>query len=64
MRAEQNELLTRVGPGSACGAVLRRYWQPVALVDDFARIKHAERLRLEQAEDKDDFNRREYFARI
>lgn len=36
MRAEQNELLTRVGPGSACGAVLRRYWQPVALVDEFS----------------------------
>jgi phthalate 4,5-dioxygenase oxygenase subunit len=35
MKAEQNELLTRVGPGTACGAVLRSYWQPVALVDEF-----------------------------
>lgn len=35
MRAEQNELLTRIGPGTACGAVLRSYWQPVALVDEF-----------------------------
>jgi phthalate 4,5-dioxygenase oxygenase subunit len=35
MRAEQNELITRIGPGTACGAVLRRYWQPVALVDEF-----------------------------
>ncbi|MCY7317996.1 MAG: Rieske 2Fe-2S domain-containing protein [Ramlibacter sp.] len=35
MRAEQNELLTRVGPGTACGALLRSYWQPVALVDEF-----------------------------
>ena len=35
MKAEQNELVTRIGPGTACGAVLRRYWQPVALVDEF-----------------------------
>lgn len=35
MKAEQNELLTRVGPGTPCGAVLRSYWQPVALVDEF-----------------------------
>jgi phthalate 4,5-dioxygenase oxygenase subunit len=35
MNAEQNELLTRTGPGTACGAVLRSYWQPVALVDEF-----------------------------
>ena len=35
MKSEQNELLTRIGPGTACGAVLRRYWQPVALVDEF-----------------------------
>jgi phthalate 4,5-dioxygenase len=35
MKAEQNELVTRVGPGTPCGAVLRRYWQPVALVDEF-----------------------------
>lgn len=35
MKAEQNELLTRIGPGTACGAVMRSYWQPVALVDEF-----------------------------
>ena len=35
MRAEQNELITQVGPGTACGALMRRYWQPVALVDEF-----------------------------
>jgi phthalate 4,5-dioxygenase len=35
MKAEQNELLTRVGPGTPCGAVQRQYWQPVALVDEF-----------------------------
>ena len=35
MRAEQNELLTRIGPGTPCGAVLRQYWHPVALVEEF-----------------------------
>ena len=35
MKAEQNELITRIGPGTACGAVMRSYWQPVALVDEF-----------------------------
>jgi phthalate 4,5-dioxygenase len=35
MKAEQNALITRVGPGTPCGAVLRSYWQPVALVDEF-----------------------------
>ncbi|WP_396438897.1 Rieske 2Fe-2S domain-containing protein, partial [Limnohabitans sp.] len=35
MKAEQNELITRIGPSTACGAVMRHYWQPVALVDEF-----------------------------
>ncbi len=35
MNAQQNELLTRAGPGTACGAVLRSYWQPAALADEF-----------------------------
>src|SRR3984957_1140850 len=26
---EQNERLTRVGPGTPCGELLRRYWQPL-----------------------------------
>lgn len=29
MRREENELLTRVGPGTPCGEALRRYWWPV-----------------------------------
>jgi phthalate 4,5-dioxygenase len=28
---EQNEMLTRTGPGTPGGALLRRYWQPIAL---------------------------------
>lgn len=35
MRAEQNDLITRIGPGTACGDVLRHYWQPAALIDEF-----------------------------
>lgn len=32
--AEQNDRMTRVGPGTPAGTLLRRYWQPVALVDE------------------------------
>jgi phthalate 4,5-dioxygenase len=32
--AEQNDLMTRIGPGTAAGALLRHYWQPAALVDE------------------------------
>ncbi|MEO5672070.1 MAG: glutamine synthetase, partial [Ramlibacter sp.] len=35
-----------------------------AFVDYFVRIKRAEQLRWEQAEDKDEFQRREYFSRF
>jgi phthalate 4,5-dioxygenase len=35
MRAAQNELLTRIGPATACGALLRHYWQPIALTAEF-----------------------------
>ena len=35
MNAEQNELLTRITPGAPCGQLLRQYWQPAALVDEF-----------------------------
>lgn len=35
MHADQNERLTRVGPGTPGGQLLRRYWQPVALLDEF-----------------------------
>ena len=35
MNAEQNERLTRIGAGTPCGQLLRHYWQPAALVDEF-----------------------------
>src|SRR4051812_22198217 len=28
MLKEENEVLTRVGPGTPCGELLRRYWDP------------------------------------
>ena len=33
---EQNDLITRAGPGTAAGGMMRRYWQPAALVDELA----------------------------
>ena len=35
MNGEQNERLTRITPGTPCGQLLRHYWQPTALVDEF-----------------------------
>ena len=35
MQAEQNELVTRIGPGTSCGALMRSYWQPAALLAEF-----------------------------
>ena len=31
---EENELLTRIGRGTPCGELLRRYWHPVAAVGE------------------------------
>jgi phenylpropionate dioxygenase-like ring-hydroxylating dioxygenase large terminal subunit len=46
MRAEQNELMTRVGPGTSAGKLLRRYWQPVALVDELQGERPVKAVRL------------------
>lgn len=32
--AERNDRMTRTGPGTPAGALMRRYWQPVALSDE------------------------------
>ena len=31
---EENDRLTRTGPGTACGELFRRYWQPTALSEE------------------------------
>ncbi|HEX7743293.1 MAG TPA: aromatic ring-hydroxylating dioxygenase subunit alpha [Sphingobium sp.] len=36
MSREQNDFITRTGPGDPAGRLMRRYWQPVALVEEFA----------------------------
>jgi len=43
---EQNELMTRVGPGTPAGRLLRRYWQPVALVDELRGERPVKAVRL------------------
>src|SRR6185312_12182966 len=43
--AEENELLTRVGPGTRMGNLLRRYWHPVAAVDEM-RDRWTKRVRI------------------
>jgi phenylpropionate dioxygenase-like ring-hydroxylating dioxygenase large terminal subunit len=44
--AEQNELMTRVGPGTPAGKLLRNYWQPVALVDELQGERPVKPVRL------------------
>src|SRR3954453_19179158 len=34
MSQEQNDLITRTGPKHPCGQLMRKYWQPAALVDE------------------------------
>jgi len=36
LRAEQNELLTRTGPGSVMGDLIRRYWIPALLTEELS----------------------------
>ena len=35
MNAKQNERIIRIGPDTPCGQLLRRHWQPAALVAEF-----------------------------
>jgi nitrite reductase/ring-hydroxylating ferredoxin subunit len=34
MSQEQNDLITRIGPGTPAGRLMRRYWQPAALIEE------------------------------
>ncbi|HLI15856.1 MAG TPA: Rieske 2Fe-2S domain-containing protein [Acidimicrobiales bacterium] len=43
---EMNERLTRVGPGTPCGNLLRRYWHPVALANQVSPERPMMRLRI------------------
>jgi hypothetical protein len=33
LTAEKNRLITETDPGTPCGALMSRYWQPAALVE-------------------------------
>src|SRR5438876_8537831 len=44
--AEQNELMTRIGPGTPAGKLLRNYWQPVALTEELKGPRPLKAVRL------------------
>ena len=41
-----NERLTRVGPGTPMGELMRRYWHPIAAVPELTRKNPTEPVRL------------------
>ena len=43
---ENNELVTRTGPETACGALMRRYWQPAALAEELGGDRPVKAVRL------------------
>jgi nitrite reductase/ring-hydroxylating ferredoxin subunit len=46
MSAQQNELITRIGPGTPAGRLMRMYWQPAALADELQGPRPVKALRL------------------
>ncbi len=46
LTAEENELLTRVGPGTPCGELLRRYWYPIAVAQELSAEQPTKFVRL------------------
>jgi 5,5'-dehydrodivanillate O-demethylase len=45
LKPQENELLTRVGPGTPAGRLLRRYWHPIAAVSEMEQ-RWTKRVRL------------------
>jgi 5,5'-dehydrodivanillate O-demethylase len=43
---EENELLTRVGPGTPAGELLRRYWHPIAVASELTEERPAKHVRV------------------
>ncbi len=43
---EENELLARVGPGTPCGELLRRYWHPICAAAQLTAEQPKKRVRL------------------
>ena len=46
LSAEQNELVTRTGPDTPAGELMRRYWQPAALTEELEGDRPVRALRL------------------
>src|SRR5437667_12723974 len=46
MRQAENELLTRVGPGTPAGELLRRYWHPVSIAGELTEEKPVKAVKL------------------
>jgi phthalate 4,5-dioxygenase oxygenase subunit len=46
LSAEQNDLITRTGPGTPAGRLMRHYWQPAALVDELSSNRPVKPVRL------------------
>src|SRR5262245_61424156 len=46
LSAAQNDLISRITPGTPAGTLLRRYWQPAALVDELAGNRPIKPVRL------------------
>lgn len=46
LSAERNALITETGPGTPLGALMRQYWQPAALVDEFEGPRPVRQVRL------------------
>ena len=46
LSAEQNDLITRTGPATPAGTLMRRYWQPAALVDELSGNRPVKPVRL------------------
>src|SRR5947199_7929762 len=46
LSAQQNDLITRTGAGTPAGVLMRRYWQPAALVDELAGNRPLKPVRL------------------
>ena len=46
LTADENEMLTRVGPGTPAGELLRRYWHPVAIAADLTPESPAKFVRI------------------
>ncbi|MGO9358906.1 MAG: Rieske 2Fe-2S domain-containing protein [Xanthobacteraceae bacterium] len=46
MSQEQNDLITRIGPKAPAGRLMRKYWQPAALVDELEGARPIRPVRL------------------